>query len=619
MALTKTKFLEYTRCPRYIFLEKVKESALEEVCSAKEYFEEEKRSKLKELMDAMIEVDDEGNLIDKTFEVDKKLEAMLEYYKDVELEAGKLVSELFEGTTVYSGDTINQKYYSFLYHGVPLICYVDIYNENKKEINIIEIKATTSKKYLELSSGYPKKWKHSIFKKRGNIYFLKDELGIDIESEMPLKSYEREKAKLKDRFGLGQYFWDLAFQRFVIENALKEQKKEISVHYYLGVLNDAYTFSGKYVDGKPLYEKDEKGEELITFFHADQLTQELQKDIQNSLDELIDRLQNPQDIVCPLGSACGYKKVNGCKFFKTVCGKDIPVTNSVLNYVNNGFGFVFEDGKRLKGLELINAGYYDMLDIDEKWITKENHKIQRECYQNHTQYVNKEKIKAALDSLEYPIYHLDFETFPCPLPRFRGEHPYTQSPFEFSLHIETKPGVCDIEKDHVVFLAKTMNDEREELIKCLLEHVDVHKGTLFAQNVAFEKGRIKELASIFPKYQEDLLHLYNRSFDLLWIINNRKEFYQEKGFKGKDLETFNFYDERLSGSFSIKKTLPVFSSLSYKDLDVKNGTEAIIVYANYNRMNKEEFDKNYQALITYCTQDTWSMVLILQALRALIM
>lgn len=113
--------------------------------------------------------------------------------------------------------------------------------------------------------------------------------------------------------------------------------------------------------------------------------------------------------------------------------------------------------------------------------------------------------------------------------------------------------------------------------------------------------------------------MYNRSIDLLWIINNRKEFYQEKGFKEKDLETFNFYDERLSGSFSIKKTLPVFSSLSYKDLDVKNGTEAIIVYANYNRMSKEEFDKNYQALITYCTQDTWSMVLILRALRTLVM
>lgn len=619
MALTKTKFLEYTRCPRYIFLEKVKKSFLDEIPSFEEYFIEEKKSNLKELMDAMIEVDEEGNFVDKTLEVDKKLEAMLDYYKDVELEAGKIVSQMFKGTTLYSDDTMNQKSFSFVYHGIPLLCYVDIYNENAKEITIVEVKATTSKKYLELSSGYPKKWKHSIFKKKGNIYFFKDELGVDIEKEMPLKNYEREKAKLKERFGLGKYFWDLAFQRFVIENAFKEQQKEVSIHYYLGVLNDAYTFQGKYENGKPLYEKDEKGEELITFFQADELTKELQKDIQNSLDELIKRMKEPSDVLCPLGNACGYKKVNGCKFFKSVCGKDIPSTNSVLNYVNNGFGFAFEDGKRLKGLELINAGYSDMLDIDEKLITKENHKIQRVCYQNHTQYVNREKIKVALDSLEYPIYHLDFETFPCPLPRFRGEHPYTQSPFEFSLHIEMKPGECDIEKNHVVFLAKTMGDEREELIKCLLEHVDVHKGTLFAQNVAFEKGRIKELASIFPKYKDDLMCLYNRSFDLLWIINNHKEFYQEKGFKDRDLETFNFYDERLSGSFSIKKTLPVFSSLSYKDLDVKNGTEAIIIYANYNRMNKDEFERNYQALIKYCTQDTWSMVLILNALRTLIL
>ncbi len=618
MALTKTKFLEYTRCPKYIFLEKIKEKALKEVPSRQEYFEEEKNTQIKELMDAMIEVDQEGNLVDKTIQKDKKLEAMLEYYKKVEIEASRLFSKISEGPIYYGENTINQKSFSFLYQNIPLLCYVDIYNENKKEINIVEVKATTTKKYLEFSSGYPKKWKHSIFKKKGNIYFFKDELGIDIEKEMPIKNYEREKNKLKDRFGLGQYFWDLAFQRFVIENSLKEQGKDISLHYYLGVLNHKYTFSGKYEKNTPIYEPDENKEEVITFFQCDQITKELQGEIQKSLDELFQNVKHPKDISCPLGVSCGYKKVNSCKFFSTVCGKKIPATNSVLHYVNNPFGFVFENGKRLKGLDLVNAGFYDMLDIDEKWITKENHKIQRACYKNHIEYINKEKIKTALDSLEYPIYHLDFETFPCPLPRFKGEHPYTQSPFEFSLHIEHSPGVCDIKKDHVVFLAKTMQDEREELIRCLLKNVDVHKGTLFAQNVAFEKGRIKELAEIFPKYQKDLLELYNRGFDLLWIINNNKEFYQKKGFKGKDLETFNFYDERLSGSFSIKKTLPVFSDLSYKDLEVKNGTEAIIVYANYEKMTKEEFKKNYQALLKYCTQDTWSMVLILNSLRALV-
>ena len=145
-----------------------------------------------------------------------------------------------------------------------------------------------------------------------------------------------------------------------------------------------------------------------------------------------------------------------------------------------------------------------------------------------------------------------------------------------------------------------------------------NKGTLLAQNVSFEKGRIKELASIYPEYHDDLMKLYHRGFDLLWIVNNHKELYEKLGFSKKEIDTFNFYDERLSGSFSIKKTLPIFSELTYANLDVKNGTEAIIEYANYNSMTKEELLKTQEALRIYCQQDTWAMVEILNALRKLV-
>ena len=367
-----------------------------------------------------------------------------------------------------------------------------------------------------------------------------------------------------------------------------------------------------------MYEKDENGNELITFISLDTITEELQPKIEDEVKKLLSNLKKETLSPLHLSNSCGYKKVNVCPFFQTVCGKNIPKTNSCLTYVNNSFGFVKEDKTRIRGLDLINAGYLDLLDIKENWITNENHKIQRECYKNHTVFLQKEKIKTALDSLEYPIYHLDFETFPSPIPRFKGEHPYTQSPFEFSLHIEKEPGVCDKTKDNVVFLAKTMQDERLELIKTLLANVDPNKGTLFAQNVAFEKGRLKELATVFKEYQEPLLALANRGFDLLWIVNNNKEFYKQKGFSEKESETFNFYDERLSGSFSIKKTLPVFSNLSYKDLEIQNGTEALIVYANYKKMSKEEFKKQTEALKKYCSQDTWAMVEILNALRKMI-
>jgi len=319
---------------------------------------------------------------------------------------------------------------------------------------------------------------------------------------------------------------------------------------------------------------------------------------------------------CDMGKWCQRKKSKECPYFKLICGKMIPEKNSSLNYMNNPQGFVNEYNERIKGLDLINQGFINMLDIPESWIKSPKHHIQREAVMFDKVHIDEEKIKAGINELKYPIYHLDFETLPCPLPRFKGEKPYTQSPFEFSLHIEHAPGVCDKIKDNYIFLAKTFDqDEREELVKKLCQYINPNQGTLFAQNVAFEKARIKELAEIFPEYKEQLLKIRERGFDLMWLVNTNAKLYEAIGFDEQRSSLPNFYTKDLSGSYSIKKTLPVFSDLSYKDLDVKNGTEAIVAYANYNKMTKEEFALTYQALIDYCQQDTWAMVVILDGLR----
>ena len=111
------------------------------------------------------------------------------------------------------------------------------------------------------------------------------------------------------------------------------------------------------------------------------------------------------------------------------------------------------------------------------------------------------------------------------------------------------------------------------------------------------------------------MKMYARGFDLLWLVNTKTEFYKGLGFDEERAALPNYYNKDLSGSYSIKKTLPVFSDLSYKDLTVKNGTEAIVAYANYNKMTKEEYSLYYEALRTYCQQDTWAMVVILNELR----
>lgn len=623
MAITKTDFINYTRCRRYVALEELKSEKLDADITYEEYKNAEQEAELQEILDTMLETNEEGEEIDHTEVVNRQLEAMMPYYKRVEEEAGKLVVKVFGGNTIYAEKTKDQVSFDYSLHGIHYLCYVDVYNETDDAINIIEVKATTSKKYEELEASLKARGgeKYPIFLKQGNIFTLKGEIpGYPLEQEMSLENYEAKREKLFNRYGIGKYTHDLAVQRMMIEGELEENPKGMKkpIHYYLAVLNSKYIFDGTYENGRAVYNPDEDGNELIAFFQMDGVTEEYQKFIRAER-ECLERYIEEMDVSkTPLGPSCGMKTYNVCKFFKPTCGSFIPEKNSSLSYMNNGFGFLKEDGTRIKGLELINEGYIHLLDVPEEWITRPNHKIQRECTENHTVYVNREKIAAAIKDLKYPIYHLDFETMPCPVPRFKGEWPYIQSPFEFSLHIESAPGVCDKQKDNVIFLAETTGDEREEMIELMLKYMDPDKGTLFAQNVGFEKGRIKELAHMFPEYREPLLKLRERGYDLLWLVNNNKELYKSLGFEGEDIETMNYYNEKLGGSFSIKKTLPVFSDLSYKNLVVKNGTEAIVEYANYDKMSKEELALKKEALRIYCQQDTWAMVEILQALRELV-
>ena len=319
---------------------------------------------------------------------------------------------------------------------------------------------------------------------------------------------------------------------------------------------------------------------------------------------------------CKFGVYCALNKNTECKY-KKVCYKNIPEINASFNYKQ--FRNFTHSKTKYNKYDLLNEGYINLDDVPKSWLNSENHKIQRECYETGKTYINKEKIKAGLNSLTYPIYHLDFETFPCPIPRFKGEHPYCQSPFEFSLHIEREPGQCDKEKDNFVFLAKTNSDERLELVKELVKRIKLEEnGCMLAQNVSFEKGRLKELATIFPEYSKELNNIIEKGRDLLEIIDNNKELYKSLGFNEYDYSTMNYYDNSQSGSFSIKKTLPLFTNLSYKTLVIQNGVDALVEYANYKNMNEEEKQAKQEALKEYCKQDTWAMVEILNGLRKIV-
>mgnify|MGYP003014992434 FL=1 len=230
-------------------------------------------------------------------------------------------------------------------------------------------------------------------------------------------------------------------------------------------------------------------------------------------------------------------------------------------------------------------------------------------------YVDKERIKDALSKITYPIYHLDFESYNSPLPRFFGERPYEQSLFQYSLHKEIAPGVCDLVKDHTEFLAKDHQDHRKELAIQLISDIDLSKGgCVMVYNKSFEKTRLRELAMFFPEYKEQLDNINNHIFDLLEVLKGSSTLYKEIENQPK----YTYYNNDMHGSFSIKKVLPIFTNLSYSNLEVKNGTEAIVTYGMLDNLTKKEYEEKYLALRVYCRQDTWAMVEILRGLRKLI-
>ena len=270
----------------------------------------------------------------------------------------------------------------------------------------------------------------------------------------------------------------------------------------------------------------------------------------------------------PLGEYCEYKKTVKCKYCP-LCFDILPEKHSIFAYINNNFGFK-KGNIKYDTYDLINDGKVSMLDIPDEMLNREKNRVQKETVISGKAYINERKIKDGIKQITYPLYHLDFETFPCPLPRYKGERPYTQSVFQFSLHVEREPGVCDKEKDHYGYLAPNHDDHRLDLVKLMCDLIPDDKMVL-VYNDSFEKTRLKELAYIFPEYRDKLLKIRDNVFDLMNIVKTKSSLYEMLGYSKDEAKMFNYYHPDMDGSFSIKKVLPLFSNLTYKGMEVGNG------------------------------------------------
>lgn len=230
--------------------------------------------------------------------------------------------------------------------------------------------------------------------------------------------------------------------------------------------------------------------------------------------------------------------------------------------------------------------------------------------------IDKAKIREFLGKIKYPLYMLDFESIQNLIPTYQGQKPWSQTPFQYSLHIirskEDLMGLVNIEHKECIVFGDSKTDPRHVVADSLVRDIpESDSMQIMAYNMSFEKSIIKELAFIFPEYAERLNTMLDKFIDL------------DEPFKKR-----YYYKGSMKGSYSIKTVLPTLfpddSTLDYHSLDeVQNGIQAQIAYRKVQSMYKnsepqDDIDSLRNNMLKYCELDTFAMVKILGQLYKMV-
>ena len=254
---------------------------------------------------------------------------------------------------------------------------------------------------------------------------------------------------------------------------------------------------------------------------------------------------------------------------------------------------------KAKLAELIDANVFSIEDVPDDMALSDIQRNQVDAHIYNKVSIDREKIREELVGLVYPIYFLDYETFPSAIPRFDGFSPYQQIPFQYSLDVLRK---LDAELEHFEFLYTGAGDPSIPLAKSLQKDLGP-TGSVIVWNKGFERGRNEEMARRIPEVRAFMDSVNSRLYDLMDVF--KKQYFVHKDFRG---------------STSIKKILPVLApELSYQSLDIKEGATASESWNKIvtGKVTPEEKKKIEKDLLVYCGLDSYAMYAIWKALEKL--
>jgi hypothetical protein len=364
------------------------------------------------------------------------------------------------------------------------------------------------------------------------------------------------------------YLQDIAFQLYVYRKAGLDIRKAFLVY-----LNLNYVRQGDI--------------DLHQLFCQEDVTRQVEAllpSIPGQLAELSAMLQNDKVPEIPIGPHCSSP--HECSLISE-CWKYVPV-DSVFSLTRGG--------KRV--WKWWNAGITRVAHLPATEKYSSNQSIQIEAERTQEPYFNGHAVRQFLQGLEYPLHFLDFETIMPAVPLFDGCRPYTQVPFQFSLHVQLVPGGG---LAHLGFLDAGNDDPRHSFLKALEFGIGT-EGSIVSYNSGFETARLRELSKQFPDHAG-------------WINQALVRFENADLFQ--PFRAFDVYHPDQHGSASIKAVLPALTDLSYDDLEIGEGGTASREFMRLVKgmVPTNEIPALRENLMLYCKRDTLAMVTLIERLH----
>lgn len=366
-----------------------------------------------------------------------------------------------------------------------------------------------------------------------------------------------------------EHRWDVGVQAYIARRAGLRLEDAVLMH-----MNKEYIRQGS-LDYQALFTE----ESLLS--EVDDLEGDIEQSIQQSLTTLESGAVPEVDI----GPYC--RDPNDCDFIGH-CWGHLPEP-SVFD--------VYYIGK--KAHDLYSRGIERIEDIPEGLSLDKRSAFHVEAHKAGQTVIKPDRIREFVSSLVYPLYYLDFETFAVPVPPFENLSPYAKVPFQYSLHVQQRPGG---ELVHSGYLAEPGIDPRDEFLEQLLEETE-GDGSIIVFYLPFERSVLKGLMETHPRYSDGIEARIGRMVDLMDPFKQRA-----------------YWHPQMGGSNSLKQVLPVFApDLSYEQMEVSDGDEATATFWGLrDEQSSVRRAELRQALWDYCELDTLGMVRILDGLWELV-